>query len=962
MKNKAIKQGYKFNCTNNSNMNNDLKLKLADANRRQAIDTKYAIHSVGHKKWDIISKKIGDDIVLWRDLYEMGQKNLRQTNSDTNTGYMYCGKEIYELIRPELVNAKIIYNESVKNEKPIANKGNEKKGNEKKGNVKTGGKGKPGSKKNKVNRADIIRQENIMNKIRDDLDSIIKSNNSDHVGNQFMFNARFSELILVKMMVHCRNLILKLEIATTQYNTKSSSRYTPPNELTSLQQVIDTIKDKLTELIIGYNKIILEKKSNPQIAVACIEDLSNWVNQAKNIIDFNAVDIIINKPELIFKTAYDGMLEIKQACMYPSQNEIFDFVTTNKKYLALVHTMLGSGKTSMVLPICGWLMSTRAQVDTKLIFCCPNEVVLLEVAHMVYGLGIPFGIIIQNSTEKYLEYKWSSFVDKSNPQRSSVLYLCDIHVTRILLEERMKCQENRAAYFEANKRDPSRHPLISQRIPTVPDYILMGDELTKDADSQTGFMVDSNFSITTETFVEIMKIAPPKIILMSATLPTAEQLPEFYGAINKNHPDLIIKSFSSSEAKIGCALISHSGELYAPHYGCQTVDEIKHILSVIQTNPFVGRFYTFEVLLQMIDIFKKLELEIPDLSHMFDDPSKATQTNIQKIAYTMLHHLILLEDDDIAINACSNKKIADLGVDLNTIFTSDSNRFDKGCLVFSSDPVYTAYTVYRANFDNFIPNSDNSNRNIFQQIRLDTILSKYEKEVDAFKKAIQRIENKKDDGAKKQNKENNTKERIKTETWEQTAKMLDQVPVWDFPQVFQICSPAHLEKVCHSTSSSMIATVGPDDLPKDSSVSTDILTMLASGIGIYSTESPELDSSYLNTVLQLAKKGLVKTIFADSSIAYGTNLAVSNIIMIDEPINTTTKQVESIVDKHSMKTIFQMLGRAGRGGNLSYQAKIYTVSPDNKLINSINAYTRGTLDEGRKNEIENIKRAFEILW
>ena len=57
-----------------------------------------------------------------------------------------------------------------------------------------------------------------------------------------------------------------------------------------------------------------------------------------------------------------------------------------------------------------------------------------------------------------------------------------------------------------------------------------------------------------------------------------------------------------------------------------------------------------------------------------------------------------------------------------------------------------------------------------------------------------------------------------------------------------------------------------------------------------------------------------------------------------------------------------MLGRAGRGGNLSYEARIYTVSTTNNLINMIKSYTNGTLNEENKDEIRNIGRAFDIIW
>ncbi len=72
--------------------------------------------------------------------------------------------------------------------------------------------------------------------------------------------------------------------------------------------------------------------------------------------------------------------------------------------------------------------------------------------------------------------------------------------------------------------------------------------------------------------------------------------------------------------------------------------------------------------------------------------------------------------------------------------------------------------------------------------------------------------------------------------------------------------------------------------------------------------------------------------------------------------------IPSITDCHSMKTIFQMLGRAGRGGNLSYQAKIYTTSTSDNLINKIQLYLTNRLDEKEHDEVANIKLAVDVLW
>ena len=919
----------------------DIKDRILDPKRRASIYSKFAIHHVGHKRWEFISKNIGDDIDLWRALYEIGNKSISNNSNDIPKNYMYCGEEIYLNFRPELVSKKIVLDNTSEKNKPTTTNINNKK---------------------TQNKAEKIKQENVIKKLKIEIDSLLKSVTNEPLisTRPIIFNAKFMELILIKMMVQCRNFVLKLETAKKNLSVKILSKYTQKSELEELRYEINNYQKKLIELIVGFNKIINEKYANPLISKTCMNDLINWVNYAKKVVDFNATDIIINMPELIFKTIYDGMLEYKQSGLYQSQKEIFEFITTNQSYLALVHTMLGSGKTSMVLPICGWLVANRKHNKTKLIFCCPNEIVLLEVAHMVYGMGVSFAIVIHDHKTDTLDYKWSSFADKMKPKETAVLYLCDIYAAHMLLEERIECIENRRAYLRANEYDPINNPLIEQQIPEVPDYILMGDELTKDADNRDGFMIDTGFSITTEFFVKLMKIAPPKIILMSATLPTTEQLPDFYDSIAKKHSGMIVRSFASSEAKIGCALISSIGELYAPHIGCKTVDDIKHILTVIKSNPFVGRFYTFEVLLKMVDNFKQLSLPIPNLAIMFDDPNKANQTNIQQIAYLMLEQLISLGSNDVIQQVCMMKKTIEKSINLNTIFTNDINRFSKECLVFSSDPVSTAFKIYEANFNKF--KDPETERTIFQQIRLDTILAKYQREMEQYIKALKRIDEKSDDGIIKQNRENDKKERTRMDAWQTTARIMEQKPVWDFPPELQICSQQHLKKANCNPIIGMGRMLGPEDLPLNSSVSIEILTMLASGIGIYSITSPMLDDEYLKTVVFLAKKGMIKFIFTDSSIAYGTNLAVSDIIIIDEPTDSNGMVIESIVDKHSMKTIFQMLGRAGRGGNLSYEARIYTTSKDNNLMNKISSYIRGTLDEGSKDEIQNIRRAYEILW
>lgn len=940
-------------------MSIELKEKITDLKRRIDVDSRHAIQHIGYKNWDIISKNIGLDLDLWRVLFEAGKTDTLHNQPDQSKHHLYCGEENYLSIRVDLEKRGIVGLSLTPTVSTITSQGKIKK-------------------KKETNKADKIKQDNIVRKIKIDVEELLKVTTlipllTDQI---ITFNYKFEELILVRMMIQCRNLIQKFKQILSLYNTKSASNYTNVKELAEIENEKNMYYNELVELIIGYNKIYNEKQKDNLISTTCLADLARWISQAKQIINFNAIEIITKIPELIFKTCYDDMLKHKQIDLYPSQKEIRDFVFNNDKFLALVHTMMAAGKTSMVLPLCKWLTAFKGK--TKLIYCCPNEIVLLEVARMVYGLAIPFAIVIYNKEFNGIDYKWSTFADKINPKETAILYLCDVYSARILLEERNKCIKNRTEYLMSNRRDPFNNPLTEKRIPTIPDYILMGDELTKDADSQNNFSVKTDFSLTTEIFVDLMKLAPPKIILMSATLPTMDQLPDFYQAIVNNNPGMVVKSFASVEAKIGCALVSKTGELYAPHSSCENIVDIQNILGTIKSNPFIGRFYTFQVLLTMIETWKELELPFADLSELYNDPNKANQSNIQQTAYWLLEQLIICKSDELVKKACIMKKHVEKPINLSTIFTNDIGRFNRSCLIFSSDPIATAYSVYQENFDKFL--TTKSDLNIFQQVKIDNILSNYEKEMDLFEKALERIQPKSNETFNRQSNEmdkmknmgnRNVNLRVKSsktqkgrsDAPEKISKMMEQKPEWKFPPQLVLCSEAHLKKSHVEKNIPLMGYVTPEDLPKTSSVPTDILTMLASGIGIYSTTCPQLDEEYLQCVISLAKKGIVKFIFTDSSIAYGTNLAVTDIVIVDEPvISTNGNIIPSIVDQHSIKTVFQMLGRAGRGGNLSYEARIYTTSNDNNMINIINSYSKGTLEEGDRDEIKNIRKAFQLLW
>jgi hypothetical protein len=126
------------------------------------------------------------------------------------------------------------------------------------------------------------------------------------------------------------------------------------------------------------------------------------------------------------------------------------------------------------------------------------------------------------------------------------------------------------------------------------------------------------------------------------------------------------------------------------------------------------------------------------------------------------------------------------------------------------------------------------------------------------------------------------------------------------------------------TSSDIRALNNLEALPYDSSVPEWIMMLLFCGVGIYSPGNVSLDKEYTACVLDMATSGSLSYLVADNSISYGTNFPIGIVIVSEDFFNT-----------HSINTIFQLLGRAGRIGQ-AWKADAYIANSSAiKLINFI---------------------------
>lgn len=96
-------------------MNQEIKQKLLDSNRRKIIETVHALHYVGYKRWDFIATNPGPNLQIWKNLYEEGKRNL--SVDSTYKSQLCCGEEMYLGIRQELVSKNLIVGEKIDKKK-----------------------------------------------------------------------------------------------------------------------------------------------------------------------------------------------------------------------------------------------------------------------------------------------------------------------------------------------------------------------------------------------------------------------------------------------------------------------------------------------------------------------------------------------------------------------------------------------------------------------------------------------------------------------------------------------------------------------------------------------------------------------------------------------------------------------------------------------------------------------------
>jgi len=405
--------------------------------------------------------------------------------------------------------------------------------------------------------------------------------------------------------------------------------------------------------------------------------------------------------------------------------------------------------------------------------------------------------------------------------------------------------------------------------------------------------------ITRQVIMTIHR-APRKTILCSATLPAPHEIPTVLEAYPYKDKKIVV--LTSKVIGVSCELVRRDGVVFSPLSSIRSVSKLTQIIDTMQINPFLLRCLNPSHVCMLYERLNLEKLKIPNIDREFKNIESINHDRICQFGLQLLRILQETKDNAMITRVCTKKaKRVRSKYDPRTLLTADAHNYTGGCLFISDIPKKDALITGQSLLDR-LP-------------QLHKVFQKYEKEMREYAKRVSQVE-----------------KRIKNV--DEQSKRIQQIlkPSLTIGDEYRINSYKHLEKFgrVHPDANTQIITqtLYPLEMVRTPLPVPDIIVkLLFLGVGIYNPDSKELNPKgkvkYTTTCLSLFAEGLLPFLFSTYYISYGANYPLFHVIIDDD-----------FAIKHSIQTVFQLMGRAGRVGK-SWIARIHftgKAGPE-KLIN-----------------------------
>jgi hypothetical protein len=635
---------------------------------------------------------------------------------------------------------------------------------------------------------------------------------------------------------------------------------------------------KIMPTITGYNKLT-HNTTDIRISNRCIKDIEYWLKMILNKYPFDGLTIAKMYPKLLIYTEFDNAIPTITIEPKQHQIELMRNITDNfdNGFFLIYKAMIGSGKTSTAIAVAQYINMLRKQKCNKtLIFACNLESVKLQVATLCFNANIPFAI--------------GSITTDVSKMEKNVFAINNNIDQHIRIQKNYNCKNNDDNIVVIITSPQVAIELLKHDVNKK--YILYLDEPTIGADNINSLQLAVN--------VALIACMPKHIILSSATFPNESDISCITNIYKTEHSTGIIKTIIANKIDIGCNIKTLDNQIVVPHIGCITKAQITKVVNDVINCPFLGRTYTIDILYDMCQ-----KLKIP--TEFFNDSSNLSSEMIKQKCLEILTNI---NEKDIS-NICSYPNTIKQ-IDLSKITNVDAYKYPYQSLIVSEDPIkfiadyiipyYEPYVeMFSLKLDQYKLEMDiyNNELNKINLPMANKKQDKQDKEENQSKCLSKKLDKIISDKPNKYNTTNNTSNSY--------TQLVNNKPKFEFPNEMQINTRDHLLKFNNSSQFIRPLLDFEEIINTDISAANNIMLLLFCGIGIY---TPSLTASYNNYVLELANEGKLAYLISDNSICYGTNYPINRVIIMKD-----------YADLHSLNTLYQLMGRAGRVGK-SWSAEI----------------------------------------
>jgi len=792
------------------------------------------------------------------------------------------GNKFYIKIRQQLIDAKLVERREAKFSEEVNTK-NEK--------VKTKNRAKNNKKKGM--NADEIREKNAFAKVEHVFTECIADLTMDRFAPQHALRSDIVEVIGIGFMYMLRFMI---------YHKKKyahGSRYIEVlSLLVSTQRFINQCS-----AYEGYD--LVRPSETVHMSTQLMEDLKDVYTLADREFPFDGLTVYKLAPQLLVWSDLDQYIPNMGIAPRRHQKDLIVqlFKSMDSGMLCVYRAMIGSGKTTVIRGIASLVGHLKKTVPKyrhlQAIFCCNLQSVKLQVGQICYNSNIPFAMASINSNTGNYRIT-NNFNCKKESER--MVIICSPDVAQMILNDTVDENDMGPAYDR---------------------FILFHDEPTIGADCRGSIGLENN--------VHLMLSQPKWTILSSATFPPIEYLTPIINKVRSENPNVDVVDITSSEIQIGCDVRTFDGSIVVPYMGCTTANELKHIIDLIRRTPFLGKQLTNNVALTL---WKECtDHSIPDLPNIPSLFKDVTNMKTDRVRETILEILTIItnQPDPVIETICHSKigesegkfnelkkktcdddeKVPDdtiddspHKIDINRIGTSDAWKLSNMTLIATNQPDIMARIWFADILEEL---SKQGIKNAYK------IISKYSKEIDAFKEQLERIINKLKSDDNRSGSNGKQRDATSDEKDRRRGELESNHPKLDFPAWAHIGTRDHITHFSETRRMSFYRSpLVLEKLHLDKlSVPDEFILLLMCGVGCYYPDSKVFDEKYTSLVLKLASEGKLAYCIADNSISYGTNYPFNRVIIMDDFSST-----------HSINTLFQLMGRAGRVGR-SWRAESF---------------------------------------